>query len=336
VGSDNTGQYLFFAVSKAGGATGWKLYRLVLSLGNQKRFCQKTANGIFFGAIAGFSGKRWLVTLNETSNGITGTGAILSINKAPTLSGSATTVKCVNALLPDIAPPIVRDTSLRAFFLSTGAGPGSTIRRYKLQTGVTPANDVVVNDGPISVPAWASPPRARQPNGALLDTGNGGFFAASIQIGTTLWNVHTIKVGNYARWRLYKFSTAARVPSFTFTPTTTSGRDFLFNASLATTGTATAGRAFVTFSRTIPTNAVSGRLSMMIGAGPNALATGWKFNLIAISPEQVTGCKLAAGYCFFRGSTTQIDPGGGGAWGFSSLFKSQDQFDWITRAAKVN
>jgi hypothetical protein len=54
-----------------------------------------------------------------------------------------------------------------------------------------------------------------------IETGecvDGRFQSATIQIGTSLWQVHAINANNRSSWRLYKLSVTGTSPLFTFSP----------------------------------------------------------------------------------------------------------------------
>jgi hypothetical protein len=355
--SGNDDQFQYFAVSKdATGAHGWWLYRIVISEG-AKTFCKRNLTGFWDYPSVGYNARRWFITANDFASGepeespnaaTTDNGAILSIDKAPSLTGAPVKVRCFANLRFNIAPPLVLDTNLKAFFLSPGSGSGNALRRYVVDTNFPSATQDTIAATPlIKIPAWSAAPNAQQPNGQTLDSLDGRFQSASIQFGTLLWNVHTVNVTAFARWRLYKLSTSATAPIFTFTPSTVGARnDFTFNPSVATRP-GKGAKAFVTFSRTIPSNPKAGRAAMLMARGPNGAAAGWASTPIATSPAE---------YLFANGShtitcntwsprftcrwgdysATQIDPQNPDqAWGFNQLITGGDQFQWTTKAAEV-
>jgi hypothetical protein len=296
---------------------------------------------------AGKNDHRWFITANDLG-GFRGNGAILDIDKAPTLDGNPTTAVCFNNLEVNVPPPIVLDSDPNAYFLSErGFGTGDSIRRYALHTSGAIGGDTL-NRGlsDIPIPHWTAPPDAAQPNGQRLATLDGRFQSATIQVANRLYNVHAINIDGFARWRLYTFSTGGST-LFRFTPAVTA-RAHNFNPSVATGPSASDAKVFVTFSRTIPSGGAAGKAAMLIGSGPQSSKVGWSFNLIATSAGQFShlspgGSCNASGSCRWGDySSTQIDPTRPDrAWGFNQLittdtiFKAGSEYNWATRAAKV-
>lgn len=149
-----------------------------------------------------------------------------------------------------LAPPIVLDTNPNTYLVVADA-PDNKITLYTLTNSATaPA----LASATIPVPAFAIPPDAAQPGTtAVLDSLDGRFVNASTQIGNSLFQVHTINIGGYARPMFYEFDTVNKVvlQSGTFSRSSTSHD---FNASIA------ANRfkgVFVTWSSTDPDNSVN-------------------------------------------------------------------------------
>lgn len=193
------------AVSTSGSASGWTFYSFDV---NKISSCHSKASSTVFAGSLGVNVNRWFFTLGENVNYQPYLNSILSIDKAPTLSGSAPSVKCFAGLYKILTPPVVLDGNTTAYFLSSGYLQGNTIRRYRLETAASgPTGDKLTASDSIPIPSWNSPPLAYQPNGQPISTGYGAFGGPTIQSGHSLWNVHTIKVGQYPRWRLYRLST---------------------------------------------------------------------------------------------------------------------------------
>src|SRR5262249_18059276 len=144
---------------------------------------------------------------------------------------------------------------------------GSALQRYAITPGATPAADALVATTPISITAWNEPPQAQQPNGQALDVLDGRFSSATIQNGTTLFNVHSVQNG-HAGPRVSRLSTPATTPLAT-TDLFTASDDRIFNVSVATNST----NAFVTATRTWPSQgAPTGNAAMVIFNGPSTLS----------------------------------------------------------------
>src|SRR6266540_1032125 len=333
--STNTDQFQYFAVSTDSSGTSWFQYRVVLSQG-AAFFCKPSAGHFWDYPHPGWvngANPRWFFTANIfLSNTFTG-NSLVSIAKTPTLTGAATSAGCVSqSLAGNTAPTLVQDGSNTAFLLSSGSGGGSSLTRYSFTTSASPATDTVVTTAAIAITVWSGPPAAAQPNGTTLDTLDGRFQSATIQNGTNLWNVHSINIGGFARWRLYQLSTTGTSPLFTFNTTSVAGNnDHLFNPSVATNAT----QAFISSSRTVPSDSSgAGNAAMLIFNGANASSAGWTFDLIATSASQYTGCSVCR---WGDNSATQIDPSNdAAAWGFNQLVTGTSQFfNWTTRGALV-
>jgi hypothetical protein len=357
--STNTDQYQYFAVSSDGNGTSWYAYSVILSQGQGQGasvFCKNDINDFWDYPSAGSSSTRWFITANDFGN-INATGAILSIDKAASIAAqgtnSAVPVLCLNGLASNLAPPIVTDAGSTAYFLSDGGnGFGNAIINYALTVSPAgPLNDTLSGSVRIPVPSWSAAPQAPQPNGQNLDTLDGRFQSASIQTGTSLWNVHTINVRNgfrnYARWRLYQFSTATNRATVLATPTTSdcANCDHLFNPSVAVSS----GKAFVTASRTMPSKGTAGYAAMLIFSGPStcswgSLNCGAVFNRVVTSGTQFVSdgfghpCNRTDIQACRWGdySATQIDPlNPASAWGFNQVITGSTEFNWTTDAAQV-
>ncbi|MCB1536887.1 MAG: hypothetical protein KDJ44_19800, partial [Rhodoblastus sp.] len=340
----NTDQYQYFAVSKDGTGTSWWLYRITLSQGASV-FCKQAANSFWdypnVGSARGnnpaaASGRgRWFITANDF--GTTTTGAILSIDKAATLTGGSPTVKCFSGLAFNLAPPIVISPSWGSQFLSPGSGGGSTIARLNLWASDTGAGaDFLSSIANVAIPAWSAPPNAAQPNGTTLDSLDGRFQSASIQARDMIWNVHSIGLSGFSKIRMYRMSTdpAITAPLTVFTPTT-AANEHLFNPSVATAAGAVNAPAFITMTRTIPSSATTGRATMLMLAGLNAstLSEDWQLHYISQSSTQFVGCSPCRWGDY---SATQVDPWDSGkGWGFNQLVTGTTEFNWVMRAAGV-
>lgn len=341
--SGNSDQYQYFAVSTNNVGTTYNLYRVTLSEG-AARFCKRGVESVWDYPSAGYSRGRWYVTGNDVA--ANQRGAILSIDKAATLRGAPADITCFNRLAANLAPPIVIDRARIATFLSVGSGRSMGVVRIAVTEGAGgPKSDTAQALDNILIPQWTAAPAAAQPNGQRLDTLDGRFQSASIQAGQFIWNVHTVKVRNLAKVRLYRLPTAdaARAPSLIFTPSTlTSENDNLFNASLAVRSANPAAPIFMSVTRTIPGDLNFGKPAHVIFEGPNNSADSarWGFAVAQSSPVQMVGCSQRPdGACRWADySSTQIVPGNLlRGWGFNQIVAQRPsgqsrQTDWRTGA----
>ncbi|MCB1380758.1 MAG: hypothetical protein KDK89_20675, partial [Alphaproteobacteria bacterium] len=294
----------------------------------------------------GSSHYRWFITANDF--GTTVPGAILSIDKIPTLTGSPVSVACFQGLEPNLAPPIQLDTNIQATFLSPGSGGGNTIVRYDLknqgQNSGDALNDTVAAKPSYAIPAWTSASGAPQPNGQKLDTLDGRFQSNSIQSLGNIWNVHTVNNGGRAAIRWYslsKTSTTSTVNAVTeFLSDDPTGH--LFNPSIATGSGLLGAPAIITASRTAAT-AGTGNAAHLVFTGLNHGNFGWSYAVAATSGSQFatdgfgTPCNSTSrGACRWGDySSTSMSPvSSAEAWSFNQLVTGATQFDWTTSAAR--
>lgn len=339
----NTDQYQYVAVSADVSGRTFNLYRITLSEG-AARFCKRNVASTWDFPMAGLSNARWFVTANDKGPRGGVRGAILSLDKRATLNGAPLTVKCFNQLPANLAATISLDTSASTAFLSPGSGSSELIeRRVVTVVGGGVANDTLTEIDPVIIPIWWAPPPAAQPNGQLLDTLDGRFVAPSIQNQQKIVNVHSVKVRDTAKIRLYHVSTLDEIvaPQLIFTPTTVGDEsDNLFNASIATNYGAVNAPVFISATRTIPGNRNAGRPSQLLFTGPadSADSLRWRFALIGKSQAQMVGCgRQPTGVCRWGDySSTQVEAGSAQlGWGFNQLVAGTgkaNQTRWTTRA----
>ena len=336
-----TDQYQYFAVSTDSTASAWRVYRFALSVG-ASFFCKRAANSFWDYPQAGKSSNRWFLTANDFPAVGSATGAILAIDKAPTLTGAGTTGRCYNNLAFNLAPPIVLDSSTQSVFLAPRT-TGSILRYNYTATGVI-GTDILAAGASYAIAAWGIPPDAVQPNGQRLDSIDGRFQNASIQSRDRIWNIHSVASGArpLIRWYRLQPSVSAVLSTETFQSTATS---HLFNPSFVTNSGIDGSPAFITASRTDPTCASVGCLAAMLTfSGPNnAGAADWTQSLAGTSTTSftfasgATTCNLSSrGSCRWGDySAITVDPlDGGRAWGFNQLINGTNQFNWFTRAAE--
>ena len=215
----NTDQYQYFAVSKDATASSWWIYKITLSQGATK-FCKALTSDFWDYPHAGASSNRWFLTANVFPVAGGATGAILSIDKTPTLTGGTITFKCFSGLPFNLAPPIVLDVSTKSNFLTPGSGSGSTITsRVVTATGSTPgsANADTLATGPTyAITPWTAPPNAPQPGSAsTLDSLDGRFQSQSLQSRGAIWNIHAENNAGRSAIRWYELNTASSASSTT-------------------------------------------------------------------------------------------------------------------------
>lgn len=346
--STNTDQFQFFAVSTTNNASAFFKYTITLSAGNV-RFCKTATNSFWDYPNVGSNARRWLITANDF--GTTVSGALLDIDKAPTLTGGTVSFGCFAGLPSNIAPPIVLDSSTTATILSPGSGSGNSISRRDLVLGLTgPSTDLIFTRPSYPVPAWTSSAGGVQPNGQRLDALDGRFQSASIQSRGLLWNVHTINQSGFARARLYRLTNASTTlspaPSLIFDPITTASDD-IFNPSVATGSGLVNAPIFITATRTVRNSAAQGNAFMIMFYGPNASATDWvvsgiRYSGVAIATTNgVTSCNTSSRLVCRWGdySATQVDPSSSGrglGWSQVNPGPGTTQFDWATASGQVD
>lgn len=334
-----TDQFQYLAVSTTSGATAWHRYRFTLSFGFTVSFCKGAYNTVWDFPSVGKSRNRWFITANDFSTPATATGAVLVIDKAPTLRGVSPYAKCFRNVAYNIAPPIVLDgqTSQSVFL----APRPNSILRYDHAAGATVGADTLKVAAASPITPWGVPPDAVQPNGQRLDSLDGRFQGASIQSRDRIWNVHTVASGGAPAIRWYRLKRSS--PTTLSTHTFTSGH--LFNPSFTTGSGIDGAPAFITASRTIPTCwANECRAAMLIYSGPNSTSRGWLGSIASTSTNNFTtvdgavSCNASPlGACSWGNySAITIDPNeAGSAWGFNQLINGITQSDWFTRGHRA-
>ena len=349
----NTDQYQYFAVSQDSTATAWWIYRIPLSVG-PAFFCKKAADSFWDYPQSGKSSRRWFITANDFptaevetlvgSAGVSATGAVLAIDKWPTLTGQPARAVCFSDRAFNTAAPIVLDSSTKSVFL---APTPTRILRSNYTEGANISLDKFVAATPYAIIPWQTPPNAVQPNGQMLDSLDGRFQSASIQTDDQLWNIHTVNYNGrpLIRWYRLQNSVSKVLSTVTFASTATS---HLFNPSIVTSPLPK-GRngepAFITASRTDPTvfcegtecNGNNGMASMITLSGPNNNSSFWTQSLAGVSTDQFTLCNIAPrGSCRWGDySSITVDPNDAhSAWGFNQLISGPSMWNWTTLAAK--
>ncbi len=260
----------------------------------------------------------WLVALDYTASG-TLYGAMLALNK--------TTGAQVGAVVTTVShpvAPIVLDNAATGYFLAVDTSAKNQIRRIvpNFSTGFPDSTTA------ISVTAFDLPPAVTQSNGATLAADDGNFHAPTVQIGTSLWNVHTVGVGGHARVRMYRLDTTATSPLTTFTPMI-DGNEDIFAPSVATVSNAAGSAAFLT--ATYNNFSMPGSpLYALAFSGPNDATSGWTYDVIG-SDTNFT----ASGSQWATHSATWMNPGDTSAWGFGQLASGSAATNWSIAGAEI-
>lgn len=242
-------QYFFIGVSVTGDATGAFFVQRI-----NVRAAPFHANDLFDYPNLGVGTDAVLVTANIFSTlPFSFRGAdLLVFEKDLLYSGQSLTVVVFQDLIGTLTPPVVLDGNLSSFLLANlPVTPFVAI--YKLTGAGVPATTNLSDPFVINVGTYRIPRSARQPvSFATLDTLDTRFVHASTQVGTSLFNVHTIDLQGFPtpRWYELDLATPGVAQEGVFFATETSDD---WNASIVVNDTSD---AFVTWSSS---NAVGAR-----------------------------------------------------------------------------
>lgn len=167
--------------------------------------------------------------------------------------GQTLTPTLITGLKGTLAPPVVLDANTSSYLAAADEMSLSQVWIYKL-TNSDEISPTLSGPVAIPVPTFYYPPNAAQPGtSATLDTLDARFANASTQVGNSLFQVHTIGIGGYARPRFYEFDTVNNqvIQSGTFSR---SGVSHDFNASIAANKNKD---VFVTWSATDPEEGIN-------------------------------------------------------------------------------
>jgi hypothetical protein len=170
---------------------------------------------------------------------------MFAVAKSLLYSGQSFSLNLFTGLAASTAPPLVLDANPNTFLVAADVAD-TKVTFYTLQNSAT---SPALITSTIPVPAYSAPPNAPQPATTVrLDSGDSRFVNAGTQVGDSLFQVHTVNVGGFARPRFYEFDTVNRRvrQTGTFARSTTS---YDFNASIAANRTKD---VFVTWSATDP------------------------------------------------------------------------------------
>jgi hypothetical protein len=156
---------------------------------------------------------------------------MFAVAKSLVYSGQPLTLHLFTGLTGTLTPPLVLDSNPNTYLVAANNGD-TKVTLYTL-TNSALAIPTLSTGAPITVTPYAVPANAPQPGTtATLDTSDARFVNAGPQIGNSLFQVHAINSGGFARCRFYEFDTVNKqvVQSGTFGRSSTS---FDFNASIA-------------------------------------------------------------------------------------------------------
>ena len=235
-------QFFFIGVSETSDATGAFLVQRV-----NVRQPPFTLNALFDYPILGIGTNAVFVTSNIFAPAFVGADLVV-FPKAPLYAGQGATITVFTQLVGTLTPPIVLDQNGSSFLLANLPNT-PFVAIYELTGAGDPTTTTLADPFTIDVPTYRIPRSAQQP-GVLntLDTLDTRFVNASTQIGTRLFNVHTIAVGTFPTPRWYELDLAAHAVAQTgvFFGTDTSDD---WNASIVVNDTSD---VFVTWSSSNP------------------------------------------------------------------------------------
>lgn len=325
----STDQTQYFAVSKTGNPLGaWTRYNIALSSG-ASFFCKKAVTDFWDYPNLGYNKDKWFVTANNFPSAGGAYGAIMTIDKAPTLTGGATTLRCygtgASAVQFNVAPPLNRSkTSTVAYFLSPGSGSGTQLQKYTLDTVTN-----VMTFGPgIPIPAWTAPPGAAQPTTALvIDTLDGRIQSNTVQIGNSVYAIHSLNVGGRAALRLYKVNagtnTAAVQTTYAITNADSWGPSFAIASNSATT------YGFYAFNYSSATLNPAAALVSRRNDGVGGNNLGFTY---AVGVPMTSNCQNGTRCRWGDYSATSLNPSNlSSAFGVAQYLTGGSQFNWTTR-----
>jgi hypothetical protein len=243
-----TVQWFFFAISKTADPTGdYYIYQVNVSNGS---------GGVWDFPQVGLDRHAVIFTANFFLGKTFIDARMFTVAKSLLYNGSVHTLTpymFTGLLAGTLTPPLVLDENPNTYLVAADSPSDDKVSLYTLTNS---AADPPTLSAPatIPVPAYTMPPNASQPGtSATLDTSDCRFVNTGTQIGNSLFQVHTIAIGGFAKCRFYEFDTVNRqiIQSGTFGRSNTSSD---FNASIA------ANRrkdVFVTWSSTEVSNDVT-------------------------------------------------------------------------------
>jgi hypothetical protein len=197
-------QFFFIGVSETSDATGAFFVQRV-----NVRQPPFTINALFDYPNLGIGTDAVLVTGNILAPAFAGADLVV-FPKAPLYAGQGATITVFTQLIGTLTPPIVLDQNGSSFLLANLPNT-PFVAVYELTGAGDPTTTSLSDPFTINVSTYGIPRSARQPVVAnTLDTLDTRFVSASTQIGTSLFNVHTIALGTFPTPRWYELDVAAR------------------------------------------------------------------------------------------------------------------------------
>ncbi|MGB8700223.1 MAG: hypothetical protein WCD18_12465, partial [Thermosynechococcaceae cyanobacterium] len=259
------------------------------------------------------------------------------IEKAPTLVGGATTLRCfgtgANSVLFNTAPPLIKSPTLQvAHFLSTGSGAGNQLLKYTLNT----ATNTMTFNTPIPIPAWTAPPDAPQPPGGagfLLDTLDGRFQSNTVQAGNILFATHAVNISGLSGIKLYRVNASTNTATVPLTWTTFASNVATWGPSYATKNAKGASKGFLTFSYSGA--AFNPSAAVITGSNNGTTETFSGFTFVSGVPMN-SNCQLPTRCRWGDYSATTLDPDNlNAAFGTAQYMTGGSQFNWTTRIMEL-
>ena len=328
--TSSTDQFQYFAVSQTGDPLGaWNVYRIPISEGSY-RFCKKALTDFWDYPNLGYNSNQWFITANNFPTSGASYGVIMTIDKAPTLTGSVPVLRCYGTSSStraqvqfNVAPPLDRSTATTAYFLATDSGAGSQLRKYTLNT----LTGAMTYNTPIAIPAWTAPPGAPQPTTTLLlDTLDGRIQSNTVQIGNRVYAIHALNVGGRSAIRLYRVNAGTNTAEVRFTYALTGLAAWGPSFAIANTGSTTSGFFAFNYSGSTlnPAAALVARRNDNVGGFPGfTYQTGVP---MTNSCQNGTRCRWG------DYSATSLDPANlNSAFGVAQFMTGGSQFSWSTK-----
>ena len=313
-------QFLFIGVSETPDATGAFFVQRI----NVRR-PPFTINALFDYPILGIGTDAVLVTSNILAPAFVGADLVV-FPKAPLYAGQGATMTVFTGLIGTLTPPIVLDQNGSSFLLANLPNT-PFVAVYELTGSGDPTTTKLSDPFTINVSTYRIPRSAQQPvvfN--TLDTLDTRFVNASTQIGTSLFNVHTIALGTFPtpRWYELDMSTRAVAQTGVFFGTGTSDD---WNASIVVDDTRD---VFVTWSSSNAFGSREGNPAYF----PQVRTSGrLSTDPAGVIPSGVVVFESTVPYLNFRWgdySATTLDPSNANcAWGVNE--KINAAFTWGSR-----